>query len=202
MNLLITLILLSTIAMSGFRRLRLMNTTFIIQSFSIALVCFYLGFETGEAHYYALGILTIMVKSIIIPIIMNKSMKKLKTAREMNMIINGYWSYIFSAMFVVIALMLLKNFKQDLIKTGLVLILVGAFILITRKKAINQMIGFLTVENGIVLIELSTVQMNLAIEFGMFLEVLILSLIMGIMVFNINKSFDSINTDYLSNLKE
>lgn len=202
MNLLITLILLSTIAMSGFRRLRLMNTTFIIQSFSIALVCFYLGFETGEAHYYALGILTIMVKSIIIPIIMNKSMKKLKTAREMNMIINGYWSYIFSAMFVVIALMLLKNFKQDLIKTGLVLILVGAFILITRKKAINQMIGFLTVENGIVLIELSTAQMNLAIEFGMFLEVLILSLIMGIMVFNINKSFDSINTDYLSNLKE
>lgn len=202
MNLLITLILLSTIAMSGFRRLRLMNTTFIIQSLSIAIVCFYLGFETGEAHYYVLGLLTIMVKSIIIPIVMNKSIRKLKTVREMNMIINGYWSYIFSAMFVVIALMLLKNFKQDLIKTGLVLILVGAFILITRKKAINQMIGFLTIENGIVLIELSTVQMNLAIEFGMFLEVLILSLIMGIMVFNINKSFDSINTDYLSNLKE
>lgn len=202
MNLLITLTLLSTVAMSGFRRLRLMTNTFIIQSLSIAFICFFLGYETNEGHYYALGMLTIMIKAIVIPIIMNKSIKKLKTSREMNMIINGYWSYIFSSIFVVIALMLLKNFKQDLMKTGLELILFGTFVLITRKKAINQMIGFLTVENGIVLIELSTVQMNLAIEFGMFLEVLILSLIMGVMVFNINKSFDSINTDYLSNIKE
>lgn len=202
MNIIITLILISTIVMSGFRRLRLMNVAFVVQSLSIALVCFYLGYNTGEAHYYVLGMLTILIKSIIIPTIINKSIKKLRTAREMNMIINGYWSYIISAMFVVIALVLLKGFNQDLIKIGLVLILIGMFILTTRKKAINQMIGFLTIENGIVLIEISTVQMNLAIEFGMFLEVLILSLIMGIMVFNINKSFDSINTDYLSNLKE
>ncbi|WDC85175.1 hydrogenase [Caloramator sp. mosi_1] len=168
MNLLITLTLLSTVAMSGFRRLKLMTGTFMIQSLSIAFICFFLGYETNEAHYYALGMLTILIKAIVIPIIMNKSINKLKTAREMNMIINGYWSYIFSSIFVVIALMLLKNFRQDLIKTGLVLILFGTFILITRKKAINQMIGFLTVENGIVLIELSTVQMNLAIEFGIF----------------------------------
>jgi len=201
-NVFITLILLSTIVMSGFRKLKLMNTAFAIQSLSISLVCFYSGFETAETHYHILGILTIIIKAIIIPIIINKAISVLKTSREINMIINGYWSYMFSEMSVVVVLMLLKNVEQDLIKTGLVLILLGVFVLISGKKAINQMIGFLTIENGIVLIELSTVQMTLAIEFGMLLELLILSLIMGVMIFRINKSFDSINTDYLSNLKE
>lgn len=202
MDILVTITILSAIVMSGFRRLKLMTLSFAAQSLSIAVLCFYLGYKTSEHHYYILGLLTIIIKTLIIPFIMNKSIKTLKTAREMNMIVNGFWSYIFSAIAVSLTYMFLKNFDQELIKTGVVLILIGAFILISRKKAINQMIGFLTVENGLVLIELSTVKMNLVIEVGMFLEVMILALVMGIMIFHINKTFDSINTDYLSNLKE
>lgn len=202
MSILITFILLSTIAMSGFRRLRLMNIAFTLQSFSIALLCFYLGYTSNGKHYYILGILTIIIKSLIIPLIINRSIEKLKTLREMNLTINAFWSYVFTSFLVFLSLLFLESFIQNLIKTGVILILIGGFVLITRKKAINQMIGFLTIENGIVLLELSTVEMSLAIEFAMFLEVLILSLIMGIMIFHINRSFDSINTDYLSNLKE
>ena len=202
MDFLVTITVLSAIAMSGLRRLKLMTFSFAAQSLSIAVLCFFLGYITKENHYYILGILTLIIKTIIIPIIMNKSISTLKTAREMNMIVSGFWSYIFSAASVSLTYMFMKNFDQELIKAGVVLILIGAFILVSRRKAINQMIGFLTVENGLILIEISTVKMNLVIEMSMFLEVMILAIIMGIMIFHINKTFDSINTDYLSNLKE
>ena len=63
------------------------------------------------------------------------------------------------------------------------------------------MIGFLTMENGIVLFEIHMIKMSLVIEAALMLEILILALIMGIMIFHINKAFDTINTDYFSNIK-
>nr|MBK5237119.1 hypothetical protein [Clostridium sp.] len=74
--------------------------------------------------------------------------------------------------------------------------------MVARKKAITQMIGFLIFENGIVLFEISLTKMSLVIEAGIVFEGLMLALIMGIMIFNINKTFDSINTDSFENLKE
>jgi hydrogenase-4 component E len=87
-------------------------------------------------------------------------------------------------------------------QAGIFLVLVGATILVGRKKAITQMFGFLIIENGIILFEISAVQIPLLLEAGMALEVLILALIMGVIIFQINKTFDTINTDFLTDLKE
>lgn len=200
-QILLTIIILSGMLMAGTRRIKLLSLSFSFQSFAIAVLCLGLGFTKGENHYYILGIMTLIIKVFIIPLIVGRSVKTLKINRELNLMINGYYSFILPGIYITTIFLAFKGFDQVL-KTGLFLLLVGATLMIARRKAITQMFGFLTIENGIILFEISIVTIPIVLEAWMGLEVLILALIMGIMIFRINKTFDTVNTDYLSNLKE
>lgn len=202
LEILAAVILISAIIMAGLRRIGLLVNSFSIQSLAITLVCFTLGFLTKEVHYYLIGVLTLIAKVIMIPYIINKSGKNLDINRETDLIIDGYWSSILTGIFIAITYAVLGNFQSDFIIAGFVLLVVGALILVGRKRANTQMIGFLTMENGLVLLEISMIKMTLIIDILIILEVLILTVIMAIMIFYINRAFNSINTDYLSNLKE
>jgi hydrogenase-4 component E len=81
------------------------------------------------------------------------------------------------------------------------LVSIGLFIMISRKKALMQMLGILIMENGLFLGAISlTYGMPLLVELGIFFDVLIGVLIMGILIFRINKTFESIDTDVLKTL--
>ncbi|WP_026882627.1 hydrogenase [Clostridium akagii] len=199
---LLAVILISSIFMSGVRRVKLVTRVFIFQSLAIGLIALKLGLDTGKMDYYILGLLTIVTKVIIIPIIINKSLNQLKVNREMDLIVNGFISYILTGIFIMISFGILSSSHDNYIKTGIALFIIGVLLMVARKKAITQMIGFLTFENGIVLFEISLTKMSLVIEAGIVFEGLLLALVMGIMIFHINKTFDSINTDFFENLKE
>jgi len=198
---LLEILLIIAILMAGLRRMKLLILGFAAQSLIIAIVCFYLGYTTGEESLYIVGIMTILMKVILTTIIMRKIIKGLKETRVVEFIINNLWSYILCITGVIITYGLLKDFGEPFLKVGIILMIVGAILLVGRKKAITQMIGFLTMENGIVLFEIHMIKMSLVIEAALMLEILILALIMGIMIFHINKAFDTINTDYFSNIK-
>ncbi|MDP4178218.1 MAG: hydrogenase [Bacillota bacterium] len=202
MDYIISLILILAIIMAGFRRIKLIKIGFALQSFLIAVICFIKGYEYKEYGLFILGILTIITKVFIIPYIVKRSAVNLKKRRETELIINGYWSYIISGVSVVLTFAFLKSYSDSIFKASLVLIIVGVILLVGRKKALTQMLGLLIMENGIVLFEISLVKIGPILEVGIIFEMLVLSLIMGVMVFRINKTFNSINTDYLSNLKE
>ena len=199
---LLAIILISSIFMSGVRRIKLITKGFIFQSAAIGLITLKLGYDTGEIGYYILGFLTIITKVIIIPLIITKSVKQLKINREMELIVNGFMSYILTGIGIMIAFGFLSKLENNFIKTGIALFIIGVLLMIARKKAITQMIGFLTFENGIVLFEVSLTKMSLVIEAGIVFEGLMLALVMGIMIFHINKTFESINTDFFENSKE
>jgi len=189
---LLAVILISSIFMSGVRRVKLITRVFIFQSLAIGLIALKLGLDTGKMDYYILGLLTIVTKVIIIPIIINKSLNQLKVNREMDLIVNGFISYILTGIFIMVSFGILSGSHDNYIKTGIALFIIGVLLMVARKKAITQMIGFLTFENGIVLFEISLTKMSLVIEAGIVFEGLLLALVMGIMIFHINKTFDSI----------
>lgn len=202
MEFLVAVILISALVMSGLRRIKLLNNAFAVQSLFIALLCLAKGYEAGEYHYYILFIFTFIIKFLGVPYIINKSVKYLKMNRETALIINGFWSYIFTGFSIAIIFIVLNGYGDFIFKTGIALMIAGSMLLIGRKKAITQMIGLLTLENGIVLFEVAMVKMGWIIELGIIFELLVLALIMGMMVFRINKTFDTVNTDYLTSLKE
>lgn len=187
MNVLLTFVLLFTLVMVGLRRLKLMNAVYALQSLSISAVSIYLGLTTNIYYYYVLALMTIIVKVIIIPMIVNRSIEKTKIKIERETIVNSFWSYVISSLLVIITLSLLKNFTQEMIKIGVVSILIGAYILSTRKQTLNHMIGFLVLENGIMLMELSTVHLDVVVEIGILLEGLLLVLLMDVIIYHTSK---------------
>jgi len=131
---LLTIILISSIFMSGVRRIKLITAGFIFQSAAIGLIVLKLGYETGKVDYYILGMLTIVTKVIIIPLIINKSVKKLKINREMELIVNAFVSYIITGIGIMIAFGLLNKSQDNFLKTGIALFIIGVLLMVARKK--------------------------------------------------------------------
>ena len=201
-QLFISIIIISGILISGTSRMKILISSFAFQSLAIAVLCIGLGYTYNESHFYILALITLTIKVVAIPHIINKSIRALKVNRELNLIVNGYYSFILSSVYIIIIAVFLGRNSNLYFQTGVFLVLVGATILVGRKKAITQMFGFLVIENGIILFEISSVKIPLMLEAGMALEVLVLALIMGVIIFQINKTFDTINTDVLTDLKE
>lgn len=89
-----------------------------------------------------------------------------------------------------------------MIAVSLFSIMVGLFMIVARRLAITQVLGYLAMENGIYTFGLAFAEKEpLLVEMGILLDVFVGVFIMGIMIYHINREFDHIDTDRLSELK-
>ena len=90
-----------------------------------------------------------------------------------------------------------------LVPVALSSILIGLFLIVSRKKAVNQVLGFLVLENGIFTFGVGLVrELSLLVELGVLLDVFVAVFVMGIMIFHISREFDHLDTDRLSTLRD
>ena len=88
------------------------------------------------------------------------------------------------------------------VPTALFTFWIGMFLIVSRKKALTQVIGYLTLENGIYLFGLALAREEpLLVEMGVLLDVFVAVFVMGIAIFHISREFDHIDVDRLSRLK-
>lgn len=207
MQLLISLILVSTFMILGSTRLYSCVRAFGIQSFLLACVAGIVAYSTGKNDIYIVSALTLIIKALVIPYIFIYIIREIKVKREIGLYVNISPSLIIGGILVVISYYLIRsiNLITELssfaLSASMSLVSIGLFIMISRKKAIMQMLGILIMENGLFLGAISlTYGMPLLVELGIFFDVLIGALIMGILIFRINKTFESIDTDMLKTL--
>ncbi len=207
MQLLIALILVSTFMILGSTRLYSCVRAFGIQSFLLASVAGIVAYSTGKPDIYIVAVLTLILKAAVIPYIFLYIIREIKVQREIALYVNISPSLIIGGVLVVISYYLVRsiNIKTELssfaLSASISLVSIGLFIMISRKKAIMQMLGILLMANGLFLGAISlTYGMPLLVELGIFFDVLIGVLIMGILIFRINRTFESIDTDMLKTL--
>ncbi len=206
-QLIIALILVSTFLILGSTRLYSCIRAFGIQSFLLACVAGIVAYSTGKNDIYIVALLTLVIKAAVIPYIFIYIIREIKVKREIELYVNVSPSLIIGGVLVVISYYLIRsiNILSELssfaLSASMSLVSIGLFIMISRKKAIMQMLGILIMENGLFLGAISlTYGMPLLVELGIFFDVLIGVLIMGILIFRINKTFESIDTDMLKTL--
>jgi hydrogenase-4 component E len=165
------------------------------------------AYSTGKDEIYIIAILTLLFKSILIPYFLIYIIREIKVKREIDLYVKISPSLIIGGVLVVISYYLIRsiNVISELssfaLSASMSLVSIGLFIMISRKKAIMQMLGILIMENGLFLGAISlTYGMPLLVELGIFFDVLIAVLIMGILIFRINKTFESVDTSILKNL--
>lgn len=185
---------------------------FALQSILLGTLSLLIAVRYGEAHILTATVLTFAVKAIAIPLVLHKVIDRIRVQKEVDFSINITVSLIICGALVVLSNSVAQPilqvqragslFTTKVLPISIAVMLIGLFIMISRKKAVTQIIGLLTMENGLFLSGLSiTHGMPLIVEVGIFFDILIAALIMGLFVFRINKSFETIDIAALRSLR-
>ncbi|AFM39396.1 hydrogenase 4 membrane component (E) [Desulfosporosinus acidiphilus SJ4] len=207
------LILLSSFVLTANKRINSYIKTFRIQSFLIALAAGIMGIQSllseGRWDFVAVCLLIFILKVLYIPNALSKTYANVRYKVEKDFILNIPILVLLCSGLVVFTYFTLTGvdgISQNALNIQLVnsvsVIWIGLLFMISRKKAIGQIIGFLVIENGLYITAMfSTQGMPFIVDVGIFIDLLTFVLIMGVMTFRINEKFDSIDTDQLNNLK-
>jgi hydrogenase-4 component E len=163
---------------------------------------------SASVHTLALAGGTIIVKAIVLPTFLRWAIRETSVRREVEPLI-GYMASLLlgivalAASFAVANVLPSRGSADMLIPVALLTVILGLLVLITRTKAVTQVVGYLMLENGIYLFGLTQAQrVPFLVEIGVLLDVFVGVFIMGIVVFHINREFDSISAARLSELHE
>ncbi len=178
------------------------------QSFIIAIACFVLGLSTSSGIHAVLpGILTLIVKVLFIPGAVYRLVGKLKNEREILSASNVNYSTMAAALFLVLGYVLVERLLpgsagRDIIAASILMIMTGLSLMVLRKRAIIQIVGLITLENGIYLLGLlMTEGLPLVVELGVFLDVLIAVVVLVILTSRMRLSFMTTDTSVMKKLK-
>ncbi|MBI3603940.1 MAG: hydrogenase [Nitrospirae bacterium] len=204
------LLLLTCFAIVAQRRLSACVDLFALQSVFLAATAALVAFLTGIHHIYVAAALTVVIKAIVLPRILKKVIERLNVTRELQMNINVPAGLLICCALVILAFFITQPIiplgfllTRDSLAIALAIVLIGFFTMIARKKAVTQVVGFLVMENGLFLgATAAAYGMPLIVELGVFFDVLVAGLIVGIYTHRIQDAFDSVDTSKLTVLKE
>lgn len=206
---LVAMILIIGVLMVGCRRLHEMIRLFALQSLGLSLLTLLVGLYAGAHHlYFAVG-LTFLGKCILIPWVLDQVMKRVQMRREVEAYISLPSSMLIAGALIIFGFYLTHFLSiaegviyARLLGLSMSLVLIGLFIMTTRKKAFTEVIGLYVMENGVYTLTIATIfEMPLIIEMGIFLDLMIGVLVLGIWVFRIKQSFDTVNVQELTKLR-
>lgn len=154
--------------------------------------------------------LTIALKGVVIPGMMNRALRDVKIRREVEPLIGFQSSVILGALGTVCALLFAGRLPLAaphagtlMVPTAIATVLTGFILLITRFKALTQVMGYLVLENGIYIFGMLLVEaMPLVVEMGVLLDLFVAIFVICIIVNRINQAFSSLDTRRLASLKE
>lgn len=190
---------------------RLVTSTWLLalQSLLLAAVVFAIALATGAWHVYAAGILTLVVKVIVGPGVLLKVLQGVRQRRELDPLLSKRLALLIASGLVLVAYRAAGELRlpdtvasQHALPVSLALMLLGLFLMLSRRKALFQVVGLITMENGVYLAALvATHGLPLAVELAVFVDLLLGLVLMGVFVSRISESFESIDTDRLRTLR-
>lgn len=207
------LLLTSAFILMGNKRIKSYIKTFRLQSILIALLTGIMGinsfYNDGNIDILVVCMVVIAIKVVYIPYLLNKTYENVAYRVEKDFFLNIPILIIGSCFIVVFTYFSLSTTTG--INTGTIniqvvnsisLILIGLFFMISRKKAIGQIVGFLVIENGIFVTALFATQgMPFIVDIGILMDILVAVIIMGIMVFRIDEKFGSTDINKTKDLR-
>jgi hydrogenase-4 component E len=183
---------------------------FALQSFVLAFLSVLIAIYTGSFQLFGVGVALVIVKVVVIPRVLNRAVAKIGISRVTAPYLGTAPALIVCVLLAIIAFYVMTPIAAsnplptaDAMPLAFAGVLIGFFIMVDRRRAVTQILGFLMLENGIFLLALlTTYGVPFIVEMGVFLDVLVAVLIMEVFVYHIKDNFDSIDVGELGKLKE
>ncbi|MEK6791455.1 MAG: formate hydrogenlyase [Deltaproteobacteria bacterium] len=209
-SLLAALILLTSFGLLVQRRVYGLLHIFAWQGVFLSISTAIVGYSAGLNHLYISAALTLVIKVFALPYILYVLIHKLKIKKEVEDMVNIPTTMLIGIAIVIFSYHLMAPVRElsslmtrSTLAVALSTVLLGLLMMITRKKALTQIIGFLALENGLFFAATSaTYGMPLVVELGVALDILIAAFIFGMFFFQIRTTFDSLDLKEMEKLKE
>ena len=209
-NLSSALLLIACFAIVTLRRLASCINVYILQSVFLAMTAALVAFFTGIHHIYISALLTIVIKAVAIPLILKKVIERSDVNRDLEMNVNVPSGLLICGALVILAFFITQPIiplgfllTRDSLAIALAIVLIGFFIMIARKKALTQVVGFLVMENGLFLgATAAAYGMPLIVELGIFFDLLVGAFIIGIYTHQLQDTLDNVDTSKITTVKE
>ncbi|MGE5218911.1 MAG: hypothetical protein ACM3SP_18090 [Chloroflexota bacterium] len=183
---------------------------FALQSFVLASLAALIAFYSASLELFGVGVALLIVKGIMIPRVLNRAVANIGLERAAAPYLGTAPALIIGGALTIVAFYVMSPIAAsnplptaDAIPLAFAGVLIGFFIMVNRRRAVTQILGFLMLENGIFLLALlATYGVPFIVEMGVFLDVLVAVLIMEVFLYRIKDNFDSIDVGELGKLKE
>lgn len=213
-TLMAALVLVLQIAMVAQRWLVTNIRVFAVQSFLLAGIATTIAYFNNAPHIYFVAAITIVIKVIFLPVLMERLVVKIELRQEIKPLINIPLSVLISGALTILGYVVAESFYHpgagttaatlghNTLAVAISLFLIGFFMMLNRRKALTQVIALLSLENGLFLAAISlTYGMPLVVELGVFFDLLVGTMVLGILVYRIRETFDSVDVSKLRSLR-
>lgn len=206
----LVLLILTNLMLLGSSRIRTCIRVVALQGIILGLLAVFARRGAPSAHTILLAAGSMGLKGFLFPWLLFRARREANVRREPRPFV-GYQTSILAGI-VAMAVSLWLGGRLPLpretistlaVPTALFTILAGLFLIVSRRTALTQVVGYLGLENGIYAFGVAVVQeAPLLVELGVLLDVFVAVFVMGIAIFHISREFDHIETDRLAALKE
>ncbi len=209
-DLILIAVVLTNLALVGLSSLGTCIRVMALQGALLGLVI--VGVQQSEFAFHTLVLVagTVAIKSFVFPLLLRRAVREANIRQEVEPFLGFGSSLLIGTLALPFAMWLggrLPQIEQGvlplLVPVAFHAILMGLLLIVSRRKAVTQVLGYLVLENGIFIFGVGLArQATLLVEMGILLDVFVAVFVMGIAIFHISREFDHIDTDQLSLLKE
>lgn len=197
------LVLISFLMLYQDRLYSLLNM-FAFQALILALSVAWQAFVQDAPHLYVTAAIALVFKAIIIPVALHRIIQRLGIHREIETVVGIGPTMLAGMGLVALSMVLMLRItstadpltREDL-AFALSVVLLGLLIMVTRRNAVSQIVGFMSLENGLVLAATGAKGMPLVVEISVAFSILIAFIVIGIFLFRIRERFDTVDVQAL-----
>jgi hydrogenase-4 component E len=209
-NLILILVVLTNLKLLGSSRIGSAIRVVAAQGVVLGLLPVLGHTHELSVRFALLAVGTIAIKGIVFPWFLFRAVREAEVTREIEPYVGYVTSLLAGVVILAVSFWMCLRLPMPatlasswLAPVAVFSIFAGLFLIVSRKRALSQVLGFLVLENGVYTFGVGLApQTPLLVEAGVLLDVFVAVFVMGITIFHINREFDHINTDQLNQLKD
>jgi hydrogenase-4 component E len=189
-------------------RLSALLNLFALHATVLALSVAFQAYIQGAPHLYVTAIIALVFKAIVIPVSLHRIIARLGIHREIEKVVGVGAAMLLGMGLVALSMVVMLRvtagadpFAREDLAFALSVVLLGLLVMVTRRNAVSQVIGFMSLENGLVLAATGAKGMPMVVEISVAFSILIAFIVIGIFLFRIRERFDTVDVGALDRFR-
>jgi hydrogenase-4 component E len=181
-------------------RLYALLNTYALHAAVLALAVAWQAFVQNAPHLYVTAGIALVFKAILVPVVLHRIVRRLGIHRQVETVVGIGPTMLAGMGLVALSMVVMLRVTADAdplaredLAFALSVVLLGLLIMVTRRNAVSQVVGFMSLENGLVLAATGAKGMPFVVEFSVAFSILVAFIVIGIFLFRIRERFDTVD---------